>query len=356
MSKILKAKPESVMEASYNAQIIAFAPVIFQAAKSLRDLGILGKIGASGKRGISVEDIAADLKLSVYGIEVLLEVGEKAGLTKLKDSRHVLQPTGRFILSDQMTRINMDFTNDVCYKGLFYLEDSIRKGRPAGLKVFGEWDTIYQAFFSLPQKVQKSWFNFDHFYSDSAFSVALPFVFRDKPKSLLDIGGNTGKWAIACCKHDSDVMVTILDLPGQLEKARQNISSEGLESRIKLCPTNLLNHSKPYPEGFDALWMSQLLVCFPEADIIQLLKKAAHTMSGKSRLFILDTFCDRQRNEVGEFCLQATSLYFTCMANGNSRMYHSDVIKKCIHEAGLVITQEHHNLGGDHTLFCCHLM
>ena len=45
-----------------------------------------------------------------------------------------LGKTGHFILHDPFTNTNMDFVHDVNYKGLFYLEESIETGKPAGLK------------------------------------------------------------------------------------------------------------------------------------------------------------------------------------------------------------------------------
>ena len=61
--------------------------------------------------------------------------------------------------------------------GLFYLDEALREGKPAGLKVFGEWPTIYEALSSLPEQVKKSWFGFDHFNSDNSFKEALELVF-----------------------------------------------------------------------------------------------------------------------------------------------------------------------------------
>jgi len=353
MTKILKARPTSVLEASYNAQMIAFAPVVFQTAKCLRDLGILEFVGDKGKRGTTIDEIAAALELTNYAVTVLLEVGEKIGLTENREGKIVLLATGRMIQSDEMTRINMDFTHDVCYEGLFYLKEALKTGKAAGLKVFGEWETIYEALSSLPGKVQKSWFDFDHFYSDGAFPDALPLVFDQKPSRLMDVGGNTGKWSIQCCKYDPDVKVTILDLPGQLGLAKQHIAEAGVADRIELCPMNLLDHSQPFPKGCDAIWMSQFLVCFSEEHVIALLKRAADAMQKDSVLYILDTFCDRQMNEVGAFCLEASSLYFTCMANGNSRMYTYKSMQQFIQKAGLQILNEHDNLGGSHTLIRC---
>lgn len=55
----------------------------------------------------------------------------------LKDNRYLLTKTGYYFIADQMININMDFVQDVCYNGMFYLEDSIKNEKPDGLKVFG---------------------------------------------------------------------------------------------------------------------------------------------------------------------------------------------------------------------------
>ena len=54
------------------AQHIAFAPIVFQASRSLRVLGILETIDKSG--GATQAELVEKLSLSVYGVRVLLEV------------------------------------------------------------------------------------------------------------------------------------------------------------------------------------------------------------------------------------------------------------------------------------------
>ena len=73
----------------------------------------------------------------------------------------------------------MDFVHDVNYLGMFKLQDAIKKGKPEGLKVFGEWDTIYEGLSELPEKVNESWFSFDHYYSDYAFPELMPIIFEN---------------------------------------------------------------------------------------------------------------------------------------------------------------------------------
>ena len=139
----------------------------------------------------------------------------------LEEDHYVLAKAGWFLLNDKMARVNMEFNHDVNYQGLFYLEEALLNGQPEGLKVFGGWPTIYEGLSQLPEQVQKSWFGFDHFYSDNSFSQALEIVFLHSPKRLLDIGGNTGRWATRCVQYNQEVEVTIVDLPQQLEMMRK---------------------------------------------------------------------------------------------------------------------------------------
>lgn len=78
-------------------------------------------------------------------------------------------------------------------------------------------------------------------------------------------------------------------------------------------------------------------------------------MHTDSRLYILELFWDRQQYDAVAFSINCTSLYFTCMANGNSRMYHSKDLLKLIHQAGLVVVEDHDHIGAGHTLLGCQL-
>lgn len=350
MSEGVLVDTKSAIEAKYDAQKIAFAPIVFQAARSLRDLGILDLIQTKKRKGITANEISKDLGIDLYGVKVLLELGETVELVYSEDDKFYITKTGYFILNDELTRVNMDFVHDVCYKGMFSLDQSIIKKEPTGLEVFGKWNTIYEALSQLPEKVKKSWFSFDHYYSDIAFSEVLPIVFEDKPKMIFDVGGNTGKWALQCVKYNDSVNVTILDLPGQLNVALKNMANEGFGDRVKGCEINLLDTNNEFPDSPDAIWMSQFLDCFSEAEIVNILQMAGRSMKKETNLFILETYWNRQRFEASKFSLQATSLYFTNMANGNSKMYHSDDLYKCVEEAGMVVIDDIDDIGVSHTL------
>jgi ubiquinone/menaquinone biosynthesis C-methylase UbiE len=344
----------TAIEAKQEAQKIAFAPFVFQASKALRDLGVLSIIEKTGTQGITLLQIVEQSPLSKYGVRVLVEAGLGIGLLYLQEGNYKITKLGHFMLNDAMTRVNMDFVHDVNYEGFFKFQDSIVQGKPAGLQAIAkDKETIYEALATLPQKVKESWFSFDHFYSDEAFNYVLPLVFKNDVTKVMDVGANTGKWAIKCSEYNPNITVTMCDLPGQLIVALKNIENLGLSSRVGGYAINLLDPSTKLPEGHDVIWMSQFLDCFSEDEIVMILQKAAAVMRPGDRLCILETYWDRQKFENAAFCLQQTSLYFTCMANGNSQMYHSDVMHECIAKAGLKIIEEIDNLGISHTLTQC---
>jgi hypothetical protein len=343
---------KTAVEARADAQRIAFGPIVFQATMTMRRLGILDELSVN-RAGLTAAEIAQTLELSEYGVKVLLEVGLSSGIVALSKDRFTLTKTGDFLVKDELTTVNLNFVADVCYDGMRYLTDSIVEGKPKGLQVFGSWNTIYEGLSKLPPEVQASWFAFDHFYSDRAFPSALRILFDRPVAKLLDVGGNTGKWALQCVAHNPDVQVTILDLPGQLQVAKRNIEAAGMSGRISCHPIDLLNDDAAWPKGADAIFMSQFLDCFSGPQIVSLLKRALAAMSENTSLYILETYWDRQQHEAASLTLHNTSLYFTCLANGNSKMYHSGEMKEYVATAGLRVVRQIDEVGIAHTLLEC---
>jgi hypothetical protein len=343
----------SAQAAISEAQRIAFAPMLFHAVAAMRDLGILASLDAAGSTGATAAQVAERCHLSLYGTEVLLEMGVSGRLLLNRDNTFFLGRAGRFLLHDAMTRVNFDFIRDVCYAGMARLGESVATGKPAGLREFGNWPTIYPGLSALPEPAKTSWFAFDHFYSDAAFSAALPVVFQLHPGRIYDVGGNTGKWALRCVAHDANVRVTVLDLPEQVALLEKHVAGKPGASRIEAEAVDILGET-PLPAEADVWWMSQFLDCFSAEQIVRILKRIRATMKPGARVCILEPFCERQSFEAGTFSLNAGSLYFTCMANGTSRFYRADVFAGLVAQAGLVIEREVDKLGtGEHTLLVC---
>ena len=342
----------SAREAQRQAEFIAWSPIVFQVSRLMLKYGILDLLRDSIS-GMTVDELKEKTDLSTYAIKILLEASLSAGTVLIDPStdRYTISKTGYFLLTDRSTRANMAFNHDVNYMGMFYLDEALEQGKPAGLKTLGDWPTIYEGLSQLPKQVQESWFGFDHFYSDSSFEEALRIVLSKNPRRLMDVGGNTGRFALSCVAHSKDVRVTIVDLPGQIGMMKSNTAGKEGGERIEGFATNLLDPSNSLPEGkWDAIWMSQFLDCFSEEEMYTILCRAADVMTGDTTLYIMETFWNRQRFETSSLCLTMTSVYFTALANGNSKMYHSDDMIRQINRAGLRVTSIHDGLGLGHTI------
>lgn len=350
----------SAHDAQRLAEFIAWSPAVFQASRLMIKFGILGLIRDS-KDGLTREEIVKETGLSDYAVKCLLEASLGIGtiLVDTETDRFTISKTGWFLLNDPATRVNIDFNHDVNYVGWFKLEESLVNGKPEGLKHFGAWPTVYEALSELPERVRASWLGFDHFYSDSSYPEALKIIFDEHHvRSLYDVGGNTGRWALQCVSYCKEAEVTILDLPQQIRMMKKNISRKECSERIKGHGIDLLDETAKFPPfegGLDAIWMSQFLDCFSMDEIIGILIRAREVMSNQTRIYIMETLWDRQRFEPASFCLTMTSLYFAAIANGNSKMYDTADMEHCIDRAGLEIEQIYDHLGQGHSIIVCKL-
>lgn len=346
----------SAPQAQRAAQFIAWGPAIFQISRIMVEKGILDLL-RDADNGLTIKEVAQNAKISEYAATILLEASLSIGtvLVNPDNNKFTLSKTGWFLLTDASTRVNMDFNHHVNYLGFYDLDKALEEGRPAGLHFLGDWPTVYIGLSSLEPKVAESWFSFDHFYSDNSFPDALKKVFSLHVKKIMDIGGNTGRWALKCVEHDANVNVTIVDLPQQIEIMKDNIAGKPGADRIHGYGTDMLNSASTLPSEteYDVIWMSQFLDCFSEEQIVDILSRVANVATPKTRVMIMETFWDRQKYEPAALCLTMTSVYFTAIANGNSKMYHSDRFFELVDKAGLVIADVTDNIGLGHTIITC---
>jgi SAM-dependent methyltransferase len=230
---------------------------------------------------------------------------------------------------------------------MFYLQDSLQSGKPEGLKVFGSFKTIYEGLSQLPQNVLNSWLAFDHFYSNIAFENTIEIILSKNPKVIFDVGCNNGQFESAIFKKGYLGKIVLLDLKPQLDAARENLKSENLDNSIAFYPIDILKADEPFPQdpAPDIILMSQFLDCFSQEQIISILEKARASMHKNTSCCILEPFWDAQKFDSAKLSLSHTSLYFTAMANGCSKMYTSSQMIEIIKKSHLQISKIHNNIG-----------
>ena len=342
----------SSVEALTNAQKIAFAPFTFQAVAAMLDFNILQSLNDSPK---TKQEIQSACSISEYTADVLFDAALYIGLVeKDEQGKYSLTALAEAFLFDEMTRVNFNFVRDICYLGASELSESFKENRPAGLqKYLFDSETIYSKLPELNEKMKKSWYEFDHHYSDDCFRETIPLIFEaafknSSEKLIFDIGGNTGKFERACLEYDRDCTVTMIDLKENIEVAQKNFNTE----RCKFFAANILKDELPQISG--AVFMSQFLDCFSKKQILKILNKVAKHSDKDTKIFILEPFIDKQQFEGAAYALSHISMYFTCMANGNSKMYNESEMKEIIEKSDLKLERVYQNIGKyDYTLLEC---
>lgn len=335
-----------VVEALTEAQKLAFAPLTFQAISVMLELGILAEID---KNPIEIVEIQKKLNLSEYAIITLLEIAQVVKLVEMKNEKYFITQLGKTFLYDEMTRVNFNFVKDVCYLGANELKNSFLNAKPEGLKkMFEDGTTIYPYISKLPDKMRKSWYEFDHYYSNNCFDIIYK-ILKDSPK-IFDIGGNTGIFEKVCLKNNPKFDITMLDLPENIEFIKKDKELKN----CKFYKTDILDENSKLPSMSDSIIMSQFLDCFSKKQIIFILKRIKKVCEKDTKIYILEPFIDEQKYAGAKYSLIHTSLYFTCMANGCSKMYSKTEMEDCVNQSGLKVNKVYDAVGiHDYTLLEC---
>lgn len=133
---IRRSKHSSIIESLNEAQRIAFGPVLFQAVRAARKTGFLACLSEKPR---TQAEAAQAAHITDYAAGVLVDMLAAGGvIAKAEDGVLTLTQTGECLLFDEMTKVNFDFTADVCYRGMDHLTEALEEGRPAGLKELGD--------------------------------------------------------------------------------------------------------------------------------------------------------------------------------------------------------------------------
>ncbi len=337
-------------EALNRAHKLAFAPFAFQAAVILRDRGILELIEQAGDNGIDAAAICAATGLPGNSVQTLLEAGLGIGLLYDDSGRYYISKTGHYFRNNDTIRINTNFMRDVCLPGLEALDESLSAAMPAGLRALGGWSTLFEGLDALEPSRKESWFAFNNHHSDSAFRDALPLLFAHRPKRILDIGGSTGRFALACLDCDETVHVGVADIYSDVSHAEPGVHAALRAGRVTFHQMDVLDMASSLPAGYDTIWMSQFMPCFSEEQIAGILAKCYQTLPDDGRMFLMETFWDRQRHAAAAMALQMTSLYFVNVATGISRMWSSERLLEMLNAAGFEQSSQLNSIGRGHTL------
>ena len=103
---------------------------------------------------------------------------------------------------------------------------------------------------------------------------------------MLDIGGNSGEFALQVCRRHGRLRASVLDLPLVCDIGGEHLAPEPEAKRISFIKRNAF--ADPLPETFDLISFKSMLHDWPEKDALLLIGKAARALAPGGALLIFE--------------------------------------------------------------------
>lgn len=307
------------------------------------DLGVFDVI----ERGATVESLAKRLEIDEHGCRVLLLGLKQLKLVSVSETGAITNaPLTRRCLLRNAAQSMVPFVhlNDkIQHRACLHFTQALREGRNAGLDEFpGDSATLYGRMATDPA-LERLFHEGMGAYTRLSPRMMKVNEFADV-SMLLDLGGGDGTNAIRLCERYPSLMVTLVDLPSVIEKARANIEANGLSDRVTCVASDMF--SDPWPGGCDGVIFSHVLEIFSPEKIQFLYKKARAYLERSGQLFVWSLMCDD--DEAGGLQSVKSSLYFVTVASGEGMAYPVRDHVRWLNDAGFNTVMKYDARAIDH--------
>ena len=274
-------------------------PRVILAAMELRLFTVIGR------RIWSIQDLARELNVSERGLAILCRNLAMAGLLHKKGNQYrnsrlaatalnAADPAYRGSYLDLMTSHWIDWTR---------LVESVKSGEPLDKDEPEAPD--YRRNFTWAMHYRTL---------ETAPKIAGQLPLR-RAKTLLDLGGGPGTYAMAFLARNPGLKATVADRAPALDVAREIAATHKAGARVSYLTLDLLKDEIPGP--FDVIWYSNVLHIYSPEQNQAVFRRAKAALAPGGRLLIQDAFLhDREGlfpEEAGLFAV--SMLLFTESGN-----------------------------------------
>ena len=203
-----------------------------------------------------------------------------------------------------------------------HLEESIRRGAPLV--------TIYEWLNGVPDGWRIAQRAFAAYARPIADLIASKVPVPANARSLVDVGGGHGLYAIAFCRRYPHLTAAIVDLPEALEEARENIVAEGMRTRFELRAADVVHQD--LGTGYDVALLFAIVHGFVPSQNLALLRNVAKALNPGGLVAILDQDPETAFGPVARAFVGTLGL--TYFAGLGGRIYPFPEIARWLRETG----------------------
>ncbi len=258
-----------------------------------------------GKRVWLLPDLAREMKVSERGLSILCRNLAMVGLLRKKGESYRNSPLAATALNAEDPDFRGNYLQLITNHADDWLRlaESVRTGEPLDKDEPEAPDYRRQFTWAM-----------HHRTLETAPMVAGQLPLKGA-KTLLDLGGGPGTYAMAFLTKNPGLRATVCDRPAALEVAKEIAATSKAGARLSYLPLDLLNDD--IPGCFDVIWYSNVLHIYSPEQNLDVFRRARAALPEGGRFIIQDAFLhDREGLHPGEASLFAVSmLLFTETGN-----------------------------------------
>lgn len=226
-------------------------------------------------RQVTAQEFEQLLGLESRPAQVFASALASVGLLEVKNGKFSNTQVAATFLSKKSPAYMGDFVrmcDERLYKAWDHLTWSLANNKPADVKKGGDAESLFND--AKEEKSIEAMQKFTHAMHGisigPAMALAKAFDFS-RYKSMIDIGGGSGVYAINVAKEYPNMTATVADLGPVCKVAEQYIVKYGLQSRVKT--TQFDFWKQDVPKGYDVAFLSHIIHDYDEEKGVTLLKK-----------------------------------------------------------------------------------
>ncbi len=251
---------------------------LYQYSRAILTALELDLFTAIGARARPIAALARRLRADRRGLDILCRNLAALGLLVKRGSSYRNTPLARTELNrrspayrgaylDLITNHWDDFTQ---------LTASVRSGKP--LDADESESPAWRRSFTWAM----------HYRSREQAKMVARFLDLRKARTLLDLGGGPGTYAMAFLAANPALRATVADRPAALKVAREIAKTHPARAGLSFAPLDFMND--PLPGRYDVVWLSNIIHIYAPAQNVGLFRKIRQALTPGGRLIIHDSF------------------------------------------------------------------
>ena len=262
--------------------------VAARALKTAFELGVIDYLVEH--RASSAASLGAALAMDAQGTEFLLDLLRSNHVVAIRNDEYVLHEKFELAMRYRdLLEVKLDFAGSVLndFADLFtaLIGDPARFAGTARLFQLFDYRRALEPTMENYQRT-RGWMRLTSTLTRYEALACMSLHDFGTHRRMLDIGGNSGEFAIQLCRRHPHLRATVLDLPLVCEIGMEHVLPEPEHPHIRFIKADI--RTDAVPAGYDLITFKSMLHDWPPDEARRFVRKAAEALSPGGTLLIFE--------------------------------------------------------------------